>query len=365
MKILHLSISLGSGGKERQIVELLKGLSAYDHIHCDLAVMTDNIHYDAVNELRCNIHKLIRQNKKDPMLFLKLYNLCRRIQPDIIHTWDSITSIYALPSAKLLGIPLINGMIRWAPLKLKLFSKASIRSKITFLFSNVIVANSYAGLRSFGSPSHKSVCIYNGFDINRIKNLKNSDLIKKKYGITTDNIVGMVGEFADRKDYFTFLAAAQMILQERDDTTFLTIGTGENIENCKQLVSLQFRNKIKFLGLQKDVESIENIFNIGVLVSNPVYGEGISNAIMEYMALGKPVVATDSGGTNELVLDGQTGFIVKPYDEKDIYHRINILLDDKALCHKMGKAAKERIYHAFSLEKMTEGYIKLYEETIS
>ena len=112
MKILHFIDCVRAGGKERQLVELLKGLSHYKHIICELVIMSHNIHYSDLKSRNINIHYLIRKINKDPTIFTKLYSICLRFKPDVIHTWDSMTSIYAIPVAKKLRIKFINGMIR-------------------------------------------------------------------------------------------------------------------------------------------------------------------------------------------------------------------------------------------------------------
>ena len=365
IKVLHFIDDLGSGGKERQLVDLLKGLASYKNIICELAIMSHNLYYPEANKLNISIHYLIRRNNKDPKILLKLYNLCKVSEPEIIHTWDSMTSVYAVPIVKILGIKLINGMIRSAPQRLKPFGRVWLRSKFTFPFSDAIISNSSAGIKSYSAPLIKSICIPNGFDFNRIKNLQDKKIIKEKYGINTEEVVGMVASFSNKKDYVIFILAAQKILQEFDNVTFLAIGDGNNLNKCKKRVEPQFQNKIKFLGNQKHVESIINIFDVGVLSTNiNAHGEGISNSIMEYMVLGKPVVATWCDGNRELVLNGKTGFLVKPIDVEDMYSKISQLLENKHLRNKMGDAGKERIYHKFSLERMTNSYSSLYENLI-
>ena len=363
MKILHFTDSLRSGGKERQLIELLKGLSSGKDkdIVCELAVMSRDVHYTALNSLNVKVHYLIRNKKKDARSFLKLFKLCKEVKPDIIHTWNSMTSVYAMPIATIFGISLVNGMIRDAPSKLGLFGKEWIRSKLTFPFSDVIVSNSYAGLNSYKVTSRKGACIHNGFDSHRIKNLRDKETVRRKFSISTEKVVGMVASFSNNKDYETFISAAQMALKKRDDVTFLAIGDGEKLEKCKKLVRPRFQSKVKFLGKQQDVESIVNIFDIGVLAT---YSEGISNSIIEYMALGKPVVATKCEGTKELVPNGKTGFLVKPHDVEDMCKRIGQLLEDNKLTSKMGKAGRERIEKHFNLEKMTNAFIELYGKLI-
>ena len=361
MKILHFTDSLRAGGKERQLVELLKGLSLHKDIICELAIMSHNIHYTAVNNLGIKKHYLIRKNKKDPRILVKLYKLCKEFKPDIIHSWDSMTSVYAVPVAKMLGIKLINGMIRdSAPLKL--FGKAHVRSKITFPFSDRVVANSNAGLKAYNAPVRKSMCIYNGFDFNRIRNLQDKNTVRRKFNINTEKVVGMVATFSNNKDYDTFITAAQSILQARENVTFLAIGDGVNLEKCRKLVKTQFQDRFRFLGKQNNVESIINIFDVGVLSTNTkVHGEGISNSIMEYMALGKPVVATNDGGTSEIVVDKQTGYLVPSGSPDILANKVESLLEDPETAKQMGEAGRKRLLEVFSLDIMTQKLAELYE----
>ena len=365
IRILHFIDSLRSGGKERQLVELLKGLSVHKKIVCELTIMSEDIHYNAVNNIDIKKHYLIRKHKKDPKILVKLYKLCKEFKPDIIHSWGSMTSVYAVPVAKMLGIKLINGMIRDSS-PFKLFSKSCIRSRITFPFSDVILANSSAGLKAYNAPVDKSVCIYNGFDFNRIRRLHDENTVRRKFNINTEKVVGMVATFSNNKDYETYISAAKMVLQKRNHVTFLAIGGGENLEKCKKMAVGSFMDKIIFPGRQEDVESIINVFDVGVLSTNTkVHGEGISNSIMEYMALGKPVVATNCSGTRELVSHGATGFLVDSNDAHELSKRIEQLLADEELANRMGDAGRERIKREFSLKKMTNLYVGLYERLLN
>ena len=104
VKILIFVDCIRSGGKERQLVELLKGFRNYRDIVYELAIMSNNIHYSELKKLNIKTHYLIRKKKKDPIIFKKLYNICLQFKPDIIHTWDSMTSVYAFPIAKILKI---------------------------------------------------------------------------------------------------------------------------------------------------------------------------------------------------------------------------------------------------------------------
>lgn len=361
MKILFLIDSLRSGGKERRLVELLKGLKEYPEIQYEVAVISKEVSFQEVFELNAKVHYLIRKWKKDPRILLKLNKLCMTFRPNIIHTWGYLASMYALPIAKWRGIKFVNGYITYA-LPVQKFSKLWFGAMVTFPFSNAVIANSKAGLKAHKLEiSNKNICIKNGFDVSRLEQIVDASSMRERFGIQTKYIVGMVANFTPAKDYYTYLGAARMILKKRKDVTFLCVGSGENLARSKIPAGAEFSDNIKFLGEQKAVESIVNMLDVGVLACNTNgHAEGISNTVMEYMALGKPVVVTGSGGNKELVVDNETGFIVQPFDIEEMARRIEEILDDAVMNERMGKAGRIRIEKNFSLKKMTNAYVSLY-----
>src|SRR5690242_13841941 len=204
MRILFFIDSLEAGGKERRLTELMKELKKEASISFEVVIMNKHIHYQEVLNLGVNIHYLIRQTKKDLSAFKKFYKICKNFNPEIVHCWDSMTAIYAVPACKLLGIKLVNGLVVDTPVNRDSSNKHWLRAKITFPFSDLVVGNSNAGLAAYNAPSKKSACVYNGMDLNRFKNLKaRSQVLEEIFG--NDNkrlfIAGMVAAFEDRKDY--------------------------------------------------------------------------------------------------------------------------------------------------------------------
>lgn len=240
------------------------------------------------------------------------------------------------------------------------------RARLTFPFSDAILANSKAGLNAYGAPADRRYCFYNGFDFERIVQLRPVSEVRSQFGIKTPWVVGMVGAFEERKDYPTFLQAALMILEKRKDVSFLAVGDGSELLACRSMVPERFKDYIIFTGNQHAVESIINVFDVGVLVTNSRkgYREGISNAILEYMALGKPVVANRDGGTPEIVLEGETGLMVRENNASDWAEKISSLLDDPALGKSMGEAGKQRVQRHFNLKQMTSDYFNLYQSML-
>lgn len=350
---------LHRGGKERRFIQLLRYLTERNLAEIEVALMSEESAYPEYNDLQIRTHFLVRKSTKDVRVFQALYHLCREFQPGIIHTWDVMTTVYALPVAKLVHAKLVNGMITDAPLKIYRWSEMFLWSRLTFAFSDVIVANSYAGLHAYNVPPSRSVCIHSAFDRRRTIGLQDPETIRKRLGVHTSKVVGMVGIFSGRKDFTTFVLAAQVVCQAFDDVTFLAIGGGPTLDSVRELVDLVNKERILFPGWQTGIESIVNIFDIGVLSS---FSEGASNSILEYMALAKPVIATDVGGTAEIVIDKVTGLLVPGRDVQALASAILSLLTKPEQACAMGMQGKARVADVFTIEGMGSRYLKLYSD---
>jgi glycosyltransferase involved in cell wall biosynthesis len=360
MIILYFIESMHAGGKERRLVELIKGLlSDKKSYNLHLVLMYERIHYKILESFDVSIHYLLRKSQKDFSIFRKFYKLTKQINPDFIHVWGNMPAIYAIPTKILTGIPLINNEITDAPLNV---DGGLLSHRITFPFSNIIIANTKAGLDAYNAPKGRSKYIYNGFDFSRINNLVPKERLIKELNIKTPDVVGMVATFSEKKDHFTYFKAAINILAKRRDITFLAIGGG-NAEKYKRFVGDNFNENIILMGAQQNVESIMNCCDIGVLTTNVnVHGEGISNALLEFMALGKVVIATKNGGNEELIDHAKEGFIVDPSDEKQLEERILQLIEDMPLRKKMSEAAKRKVEATFSITQMIESFKKVYHK---
>lgn len=364
IKILIIIDNLRRGGKERRLVELLKGLKENPEIEIYVILLKELNHYPEINDLQnVRVKVLERKIKKDPLIFIRIFRICKQYQPAIIHSWGSMPSIYAVPAAKLLRVKFINAMISNAIFKPA--SKNWIRAKLTFPFSDVILSNSHAGLKAYHAPVHKSRVIHNGFNFSRVSKLTQPEEVRKSLQIETRYVIGMIGAFHDRKDYDTYIMAALKILGKRKDVTFVAVGDGPNIEYHKKLAGQNYPGRIKFPGQHDHVESIINIIDVGVLTTNDeIHKEGISNAILEYMALGKPVIATAGGGTNEIMIDGNTGFIINPGSQDQLIEKIEFLLDHPEDALLFGQRGKKRIQNEFSIEKMVHSTVELYKKLL-
>lgn len=365
MKILFIIDKMTSGGKERRLTELMKQLSICKGIEFELAVMSMDIHYKEVFNLNITIHYVLRNRKKDLFVFRKLYKLCKESRPDIVHCWDGMTAVYIAPICKLLNIKFVNGMIVDSPVNFNILHKPWLMAKLTFPISDLIIGNSRAGLKAYNAPKNKSVCIHNGMNLSRFDNLIEPEIMLKELfsdGSTAINfIIGMVAAFEDRKDYETLVRSSVSLISYYENIRFVFVGEGKNFDKIKESISVKHINKFRFLGKRNDVESIINIFDIGVLLTNSrVHGEGISNSLLEYLALGKPVIATRGGGTNELVVDEVNGFLIDNESTDQLVEKIELLRNNYQLRIELGKNGKKLINEKFGINTMTQHYVDHY-----
>lgn len=362
MKILLAADSLVRGGMERRMLELIKGLVGQKEFSLKLVVFSDTIDYPEIYDLEVPVVILKRVPKRNPLVFHRFYKICKQWKPDLIHSWGTMSAIWAIPTSVLLKIPLINGNIVDAPDKMAPWDKRLFRARLTYPFSKVVVGNSEAGLRAYRVPFRKSICIYNGIDRARFSKLRDVAEMRREIPVHTEQVVGMVGSFSKRKDYATFIKAGMLLLDHGRDITLIAVGDGPELQRHLQMVPPDRSQHFVFTGMRTDVESVINLFDVGVLATNAeIHGEGISNVILEYMALEIPVVATQGGGTSEILEQGKTGLLVEPGSAEEMADAISYLLDNEKEASEMGIAGSEIVNSRFSLSRMTQDYVELYQ----
>lgn len=366
MKILFFIGSLRSGGKERRLVELLSYLKNKGGYEMKLVLNYNDIAYQKFNTLGIDVIVLDKEkNNKDFSIFTKFYRICKDFKPDIIHTWGSMQSFYALPAKVLLNIPLVNSQIADAIGSERISKFSNLVNNLNFRFSDVICSNSYAGLKAYKQDKDKrAVVVYNGLDENRFIGLVDEADIRKKYEISTSYAVVMAASYSKQKDWKRFVNIAISVVKRRNDITLLGVGAiaEERMYNDLLLQVKEYDN-IKLKGRCAEVENLVNACDLGVLFSSREnHGEGVSNTIIEYLALGKTVVVDKSGGTPEFICEGVNGFFTDGKSDSEVADLIISLIDNESLRIEIGKNAKQTIQDKFTLDKMGQGFEDIYSK---
>lgn len=360
IKILYVTFGLeGGGGIERQLYELIRNLDK-DKFEIHLVTMSPPSFYDdKIKEQVKSLNYVIRKKKFDFLSSYKIINLIRTINPDFIHSFDLMTSILSFLAAKFSfsEVIFINGSIRNAPTFFGIKDKIS-RSILNF--SDVVIGNNIAGLKIFKQFGlENKFLIYNGFDFNRVPIISKSEA-RKKVGFESDIFyISMVAGIKKYKDHKTLLNAVRLV--KNDKIIFNVVGDGENkgklIELAEKFGIIKYLN---FMGSRSDVEYILKASDVSVLCSAKFHGEGISNSILESLACGTPVIATDNGGTKEIIENNSNGFLIECGDAEKLAEKIEFLYKNKETLTKFAEAGKKTIKEKFSLENLVSNYSNLY-----
>jgi len=296
---------------------------------------------------------------------LRLVNLIKKEKVKIVVTYFEGSDFWGGLIAKLSGVPLVISSRRDMGHSLK---KRHVFAYKVFnsLFDRIITVSDRVRtmlIKKQGVPGNKVVTIYNGVETDKFNKSIDVNLIKKSLGISDKQIiVTIVARLDPIKGHKYFLEAASKLIKQNKNMHFLIVGADNNngyLKDLKMLVdNMGINNDVTFTGGRSDIPEILAVSDILVLSS---LSEGFSNTILEYMAAGKPVVATDVGGNREVILNGETGILVSPADSEGLVKAICELINDKQLSKMMGIKARKRIEDCFTTERMIKQIEELFE----
>lgn len=352
LKILYVIDGLHGGGKERQLVEILKALTGSSEITTGVITFNKNKHYsETVSELVPFFVEL----KKRPTRLEPLFSIWHHIdtfKPDIIHTWDSLSSFYSWLPCKFFNIKLIDGSIRDAGIE----KGWQYYFKRFFLkMANSIIANSYAGLNAYQ---------VNG---NVIYNAINYDRFLKNTGVTEFNIL-MTANFTDYKDHKTFLNASAELVNARIVDNVYLLGEGKHRSAHQEWINKahpEISSRFIFTGAVKNVEEFLSKCKVGILCSTVAYKEGVSNAVLEYMAAGLVAIATDVGGTSEIIEHAVNGFLVEPGNPTAIVEIVIQIKDQQIDTNNIISNAMNTIKTKFCFKSNINELLNIYKSIVN
>jgi len=371
-RILYIVDSLGSGGAERQLVELVKGIDKKSYEPFIICLRSVSGGYTE-ELLRLGVQVAYAKKTSRYEIVRPARSLVRQIRYlkiDLVHTFLPMPSFLGCVAAWQCKKPCVASVIRDGKDKTRA-ERYCIR--LVARMCDACVANSKAGLRSrFRVLTPKMCVIYNGVDFNRFvdENRRSfeKERMRRKFGLTCyGEVVGMVASLLDHKDHDTFLRAARIVVDKRRDVGFVLVGKGPRRQELEEYAKdLGIEKNVVFLGEQREVERLYCGMDVLVLLTNASkHLEGISNAVIEGMASSVPVVASAGGGTAEIVRDGITGLVVPPYDEAATAKAILGYFDGRVNTEEIVRAARLHVEEMFGLERYTAEYEAIYDELLA
>lgn len=281
---------------------------------------------------------------------------------DLIHAHEFDANVQGAIVAALTGIPLIATVhgknYFWERLRRRLaYRWVSRRATMVAVSENL---KEFIVERVGTSPDRVKV-LYNGVDTLPQYDRTEVAKCRAELGLPESHqIVGVVGNLYPVKGHQCLIEGIPLVLEKCPNTSFVFAGRGQlEGELRAQARQLGVEERVCFLGLRQDIPRILAMLDVFVL---PSLSEGLSMAILEAMIAEKPVVATTVGGNPELVLDGETGFLVPPRDSRMLAAKLVTLLIDRQLAAQFAERGKRRAEAKFGLRIMVSSYQSLYDE---
>lgn len=348
IRILYLIDGLYPGGKERQFIEILKYLNR-DEYHIGIITFNKALFYQ--EEAKRLADYFVEIDKKEGKFkpFFRIGKYFKEFKPDIVHTWDYLSSMYGYVPTKRYKAHFINNSIQDVGVDKGITRMLKV---LMLKLSDIPMSNSITGLQNYGFGYGEY--IYNAVNIDRFEERKESD----KFSMI------MVANFSDYKDHVCFVKAAiQLVRNKVVDQVYLA-GEGKNKQKCIDIVKAEgddIYTKFDFLGAIKNVEHYLSFCNVGVLCSTKKYGEGISNSILEYMASGVVAVATNIGATWEIIEDNKNGMLFNEGAVNELVDKVKTLKNNPELCNQLSEAAYKTVTTKFDYARNINKLDNIYK----
>jgi glycosyltransferase involved in cell wall biosynthesis len=354
--------SLDSGGSERHVVRLLRALPCEGFEISLFVDFKEGLLLQEVREMGIEpIEVSLVPTVSGRLHWLsKMTHYLRRGNFQILQAFNDVSIAYAGVAAALARIPTLVYGQRNTENMLSGY-KSSVVGWTCRHQADGIVVNSQATRRKLVSEfmvtDEKIRVIYNGINIPQLMNSYEVNEFKMQAGLPHNRLlVGIVAMLRPVKNMGLLIQAAHMLHEEPVD--FVVVGEGPERSRLMEMVrSFGLESRFHFAGAQKDTIPWIQAFDIGVLCSET---EGLPNAVLEYMACGRPVVSTNVGGLDEIVVNQETGMLVAPDNASALAGAIRQLLCNKQMRDSMGTSGRERAATTFSLQQEIDNHVRAY-----
>ena len=370
--IAHVIHRLNVGGLENGLVNLINNLPDNKYRHAIICLTESSEFSNRIRRDDIEIYELHKRDGKDPGFYFRLWKLLRRIKPAIVHT-RNLSALESGVVAALAGVPVrIHGEhgrdIYDLYGKHKRYNQLR-RFCAPFIHRFIALSQDLEGwlVDDVRIKREKVVQFYNGVDTTRFHPASEEKILRDsmpaKFADQNSIVIGTVGRLEAVKDQLTLLRAfielCKVMPEWKNQLRLVLIGDGSLRPKIEALIDeADIRTQVWLAGNLEDVSTILRDIDVFVL---PSLGEGISNTILEAMACGLPVVATNVGGNPELVQQGLTGCLVKPNAPSQMAMALRGYVAAVELRLKQGKAGRIVVEECFSLNKMLQNYMELYD----
>lgn len=360
-RILHFISGLEIGGTEMQLLGILPELQKY-HENRVCCLRGHGPIGSKLEKRGIKVYYLNFKNIFYFFLFLRFRDAIRDFSPDILVTYLIHADLYGRIFGKLFGIKKIICSKRGALLQwewLSSFDRLTKRLVSHYLVQTETATREW--MKKLKLAESKFTVIPNGIDIQAFKIKINQKEKRRQLGIS-ENLFVMtcVSKLRRGKGHNVLLKAFEKVYRQNKNIVLLLVGYGEKEDALKaNIANYNSRNNILFLGDRNDVAEILAISDVFIL---PTEKEGMSNAIMEAMAAGKPIITTDIPENKNLIRNEETGILFPVNNAKSLQEAIESLMSNLNLRMKLGQNAQRKVEKEFDIQIIASRFAEFFEE---
>jgi glycosyltransferase involved in cell wall biosynthesis len=363
IKLLLLIPTLDRSGAEKQFTLLATRLPR-EEFDVHAVTLTRTGPYESVlRDAGVRLTSLNKRLRIDPIALWRLKSLLDAERPDILHSWIFAANAYGRLVAGALPRPKVIVSERcvdsWKSGWQLWLDRQQIGRTTRLVGNSASVADFYRGL---GVPPEKITVIPNAVEIPDGPPTDRDRGLAEFQIPPGSRVIGFVGRLARQKRVHDIIWAMQLLQQLTDRVYLLLVGEGPEGNDLIGLARhVGCEHLVRFAGYRADAPRLIGLCNVFWLASE---FEGMSNSVMEAMAAGVPVVASDIPPNRELVVDGETGFLVRVGDSVGMAQFTDRILADPSLAQRLGAAGQKRMRAHFSLDRMVAAHAELYREVL-
>ncbi|MBN1994484.1 MAG: glycosyltransferase [Anaerolineae bacterium] len=368
IRLAHLVDNLDRGGTQTWLMILVKGLAELgfaQRIYCLNEVVNSGI----VQNLEASGARVVIIGRPRLYMlvgFFQLYRDLQAWQPEIAQTILQFSNVLGRPLARRLGTPIIISSIqaRNAHVPPPLLFLDRLTARWADLFIAVGRQAIPFAIAHEGVPPDKVLYIANSIEPDLADRSQIRTSIRAELGISAKTkVLGMVARLSAKKAQRDLLEAYAIVVKTHPNTALLLVGDGPlRAKLERQARQLGIERQVIFLGDRTDVPDLLAAMD---LFAHPSLSEGMPHAVMEAMVAGLPVIASAVDGVQDLIVDGESGWLVNPAQPQQLARRIIFALENQALWPHLGQAAARRIASEFSPQKMVAAYSAVYRELLT
>jgi len=362
-RVLHIIDSLNYSGTTTQLLVLCQGLVECGFEVHVAALGSHGIRTADFQVAGVPVTQLDRRWTCDPTALLRLQRLIYRLRPDVVHTWDAASGVYGRLAARepsvLVSCHRVDpwcGNGRWQ------LERWLAHHTQRYIVSSKHLRNWFV---QHGLPADKFVVIPPGVPPAPGSDLSREELLRELKLPSNARLIGVVGRLTPEKRVKDLIWAADLLRVLHNNLRLLVIGDGPERPQLEQYAQMASDlDHIQFLGERADVSCIMPHLDVLWNADEP---RGHAITILEAMAAGVPVIASDTAFNRELVIENETGYLIPLYQRAGRATRArhtDQLFTDRRLAARLASASHQRVAECFVVKRLVQRYVEQYETTV-